>query len=110
MPLASRRTTTHGRDARATGRHGLRAPAFARIARIRGILSRMPTLRRLILPALIFLSCPLARGGDDWPQFRGPTGLGYTAERDLPLKWDGKTGENILWKADLPGEGHASPI
>lgn len=47
---------------------------------------------------------------EDWPQFRGPTGLGYTSEKDLPLKWDAKTGENILWSAALPGEGHASPI
>jgi hypothetical protein len=26
----------------------------------------------------------------DWPQFRGPTGLGFTDEKDLPLKWGGK--------------------
>src|SRR5688572_32866393 len=47
---------------------------------------------------------------DDWPQFRGPTGLGHTREKDLPLKWGGKDRENVLWSADLPGEGHASPI
>ena len=45
-----------------------------------------------------------------WPQFRGPTGLGYTEETNLPLTWNGKTGENVLWKSPLVGQGHASPI
>ena len=38
----------------------------------------------------------------DWPQFRGPTGLGYTEERNLPLTWNAKSGENIAWRAALP--------
>ncbi len=49
-------------------------------------------------------------GADEWPQFRGPTGLGYTTEKDLPLTWGGEKAENVLWKAPLVGEGHASPI
>jgi len=47
---------------------------------------------------------------DDWPRFRGPTGLGYTTERDLPITWGGERDENILWKSPLIGQGHASPI
>src|SRR6188472_4380469 len=49
---------------------------------------------------------------ENWPQFRGPTGLGYSAEKDLPLEWDVKTGENIAWKVALPkGDSqYASPI
>src|SRR5688572_16751361 len=50
---------------------------------------------------LCFVASASARGAD-WPQFRGPTGLGYTEERGLPLKWDAKTGEGILWKVALP--------
>lgn len=45
-----------------------------------------------------------------WPQFRGPTGLGYTVETNLPLSWNGKTGDNVLWQSPLKGQGHASPI
>jgi outer membrane protein assembly factor BamB len=45
---------------------------------------------------------------DEWPQFRGPTGLGYTTEKNLPLKWSAT--EGLKWKSALPGEGHASPI
>jgi outer membrane protein assembly factor BamB len=47
---------------------------------------------------------------DSWPQFRGPTGLGYSDEKDLPLTWGGKNDENVLWKAALTGRGHSSPI
>jgi outer membrane protein assembly factor BamB len=47
---------------------------------------------------------------EDWPQFRGPTGLGTTQEEDLPIAWGGPGGENVIWKAPLVGEGHASPI
>lgn len=46
----------------------------------------------------------------EWPQFRGSTGLGYTAETNLPLTWNAKTGENVLWQSPLIGQGHASPI
>ncbi|MCX6902798.1 MAG: PQQ-like beta-propeller repeat protein [Verrucomicrobia bacterium] len=48
----------------------------------------------------------------DWPQFRGPTGLGYTEERNLPLTWSARSGENLLWKAELPANNnpYSSPI
>jgi outer membrane protein assembly factor BamB len=45
----------------------------------------------------------------DWPTWRGPTGLGYTDEKDLPLTWDAKSGKNILWKALLHGGGKNNP-
>src|SRR5438093_1078959 len=60
------------------------------------------------LSILLLAAAPAA--GGNWPQFRGPTGLGYTSEADLPLKWGGPADENVLWKAPLRGEGHASPI
>jgi outer membrane protein assembly factor BamB len=47
---------------------------------------------------------------DNWPAFRGPTGLGYTDEKHLPLTWGGPENKNILWKTPLKGQGHASPI
>lgn len=56
----------------------------------------------------------MSRAGD-WPGWRGPTGCGTTDERDLVLKWDGKTGEGVAWKAPLKNatghsSGHSSPI
>jgi outer membrane protein assembly factor BamB len=56
------------------------------------------------------LLLPGALAGANWPGFRGPTGLGYTTETNLPLTWGGPAGENVRWTAPLPGQGHASPI
>lgn len=47
---------------------------------------------------------------DDWPQFRGPTGLGTTTLTTLPVTWGGADNANVFWKSPLVGEGHASPI
>ena len=44
----------------------------------------------------------------DWPQFRGPGGLGVSPAKELPLTWSQK--ENVVWKAELPGAGASSPI
>jgi len=46
----------------------------------------------------------------NWPGFRGLTGLGYTTEENLPIKWGGPANENVLWTSPLRGQGHASPI
>ena len=44
----------------------------------------------------------------DWPWWRGPTSDGVApAGQQLPLNWS-KT-ENVVWKAAVPGRGHASP-
>jgi outer membrane protein assembly factor BamB len=37
---------------------------------------------------------------DNWPQWRGPTGDGISAETNLPLKWSER--ENVAWKCPLP--------
>ena len=51
---------------------------------------------------------PSAAGAEDWPQFRGPTGQGHSAERGLPLEWS--ESRNIVWKAPVPGSGWSSPV
>ena len=48
--------------------------------------------------------------GEEWPGFRGPTGLGYSRQKALPITWGGPQQKNVLWKSPLVGEGHASPI
>jgi outer membrane protein assembly factor BamB len=62
--------------------------------------------------ALALAGCLLvaaAGRGGDWPGWRGPTGLGYTDEKDLPLTWNAKAGENVLWKALLHGGRKSNP-
>jgi outer membrane protein assembly factor BamB len=53
--------------------------------------------------AAAVLTATAARAGD-WPGWRGPTGMGVSPEKDLPLTWGGKDNENVLWKMSLPGQ------
>ncbi len=39
---------------------------------------------------------------ENWPCFRGPTGMGQSVEKDLPVSWGGKGNDAILWKVPLP--------
>lgn len=67
----------------------------------------------LFLRAMTVLLVTLITGAraSDWPGWRGPTGVGTSDAKDLPLTWDGKTGESVLWKQSLKGTtGYASPI
>lgn len=75
-----------------------------------GIFTVHATLLRVCC-ALVLLTAQSLHA-ENWPQFRGPTGLGYTAETDLPLTWNAKTGENIKWKTPLAKSDNAysSPI
>ncbi len=43
----------------------------------------------------------------DWPEFRGPTGQGYSELQGLPLTWSET--RNVRWKTRIPGEGWSSP-
>jgi outer membrane protein assembly factor BamB len=45
-----------------------------------------------------------------WPSFRGPSASGIAEGMHLPDRWDGTTGENILWRTPIPGLAHSSPI
>ena len=45
---------------------------------------------------------------ENWPQFRGPGGLGISKERGLPVTWNET--ENVAWKTAMPGYGSSSPI
>jgi outer membrane protein assembly factor BamB len=77
---------------------------------------------RLFLLSLILLSIAVpvsmdrgaaqsparAKSGSDWADWRGPARDGHSQEKNLPEKWDPKTGENLLWKA--PYGGRSAPI
>jgi outer membrane protein assembly factor BamB len=54
-------------------------------------------------------------GGGQWPQWRGPGGLGISTDADVALEWftpaaDGRPETNIKWKTEIPGRGHSSPV
>jgi len=45
---------------------------------------------------------------DNWHQWRGPLADGVAPHGNPPTEWS--EDKNIQWKAEIPGEGHASPI
>jgi outer membrane protein assembly factor BamB len=45
---------------------------------------------------------------ENWAQWRGPAFNGSTTEVDLPTKFSPT--ENVVWSADLPGPGAATPV
>jgi outer membrane protein assembly factor BamB len=47
---------------------------------------------------------------DNWPNFRGPGGLGVAYHTDVPREWDGASGQNIRWKTEIPLPGYNSPV
>jgi len=55
-------------------------------------------------------SAPLDSGKVSWPSFRGPQASGIAEGQNLPDQWNGKTGENILWRTPIPGLAHSSPV
>jgi outer membrane protein assembly factor BamB len=45
-----------------------------------------------------------------WPSFRGPNAAGVADGQHLPDRWNGRSGENVLWHTPIPGLAHSSPI
>ena len=64
-------------------------------------------MKRYLAP-LALLLCAWRAGADDWPSWRGPTGLGVSRSKSAPLEWD-KT-KNVKWKVALPAPGNSTPI
>ncbi len=61
---------------------------------------------RSLFAALLLTACPLLRG-ENWPEFRGPTGQGISTAAGLPTEWSAT--QNVAWKVAVPGAGWSSP-
>ncbi|MBC8030516.1 MAG: PQQ-binding-like beta-propeller repeat protein [Pyrinomonadaceae bacterium] len=57
--------------------------------------------------AVVMLSTTVA-SAENWPQWRGPSLNGVSAERNLPVKWTAD--ENIAWKLAMPSWSGSTPI
>jgi outer membrane protein assembly factor BamB len=62
----------------------------------------------------LVVECSSVGVNAQWPQWRGPGGLGISAEHNLPTEWSPATSDtpavNIKWKTEIPGRGHSSPV
>lgn len=66
-------------------------------------------LALLVVLIMAFANSVLYGAGiENWPIWRGPNGDGDAGDQQVPLTWS--EAENILWKAEIPGEGNSSPI
>ena len=67
-------------------------------------------MRWLLASAVGLGVCLSAQGvnGEDWPQFRGPSGSGTTKGTELPIEWSAD--KNVAWKVKLPGSGLSQPV
>jgi outer membrane protein assembly factor BamB len=63
---------------------------------------------RTLAAALLALALALTARAADWPAFRGANSDGIVTDRAAPTKWSAT--ENVVWKADVPGIGHSSPV
>lgn len=64
----------------------------------------------VVLAGALVVTPGAAERGDDanWPQWRGPGGLGISAATTYPEEWAPDT--NVAWKTAVPGRGHSSPV
>ena len=46
----------------------------------------------------------------NYPGFRGPMGNGVSTLKNIPVSWNGATGENIRWKTPVELPGYSSPV
>src|SRR5947207_15532037 len=58
------------------------------------------------ISATLFLAA--VSQADNWPEFRGPTGMGIVRDGALPTEWS-RT-KNGAWRQPIPGKGWSSPI
>lgn len=68
----------------------------------------MKLLKTTQVLAALILTSTLNVSAENWPNWRGPNNNGSSGEKGLPDKFS-KT-ENLLWEADLPGDGASAPI
>jgi outer membrane protein assembly factor BamB len=63
---------------------------------------------RSFLASVVLILPTALLAGDDWPQFRGPTGEGHATAKNLPLEWS--KNKNVAWMTPIPGLGWSSPV
>lgn len=68
-------------------------------------------MRRLFLFSILLIAvAPAAARAQNWPQFRGPLATGIVEGGTTPTAWDAGKSQNLLWKTEIPGLSHSSPI
>jgi outer membrane protein assembly factor BamB len=67
-------------------------------------------IAKCLLRSILSLVVCAPLQAENWPAWRGPTGLGISKEPEeaFPLEWGPE--KNVRWKVPLPGPGNSTPI
>ncbi|MFC1489753.1 PQQ-binding-like beta-propeller repeat protein [Candidatus Latescibacterota bacterium] len=70
----------------------------------------MKKINRLvaIIAGLLILISVNVVFAQNWPQWRGPLGIGSAPDGNPPIEWSEQ--QNIRWKTPLPGSGISTPV
>src|SRR5712691_3897484 len=63
----------------------------------------------IVVLTILTLAWPVG-AQTNWPSFRGVNADGIAKGSVTPTTWNAEKSENILWKTEIPGLGHSSPI
>jgi outer membrane protein assembly factor BamB len=69
---------------------------------------RITKMKSLVLLVLFLSSTTI--NAQNWPSFRGPNASGVAEGTNPPITWDLEKSQNVLWKTNIPGLSHSSPI
>jgi len=69
--------------------------------------NRLSANRLALLLSICLAAAAPQAVAQDWTRFRGPNGIGVAHAPGLPLQW---TLKDCLWRVELPGVGHSSPV
>jgi outer membrane protein assembly factor BamB len=91
---------------------GAAVTGFARERRGRSdVLGQADTKENIMKQiAALFFSCVFCAtlSAGNWPAWRGPTGQGICAEKNIPLQWSDT--KNVKWKIELKHQANSTPI
>src|SRR6185295_13781977 len=67
-------------------------------------------MKRWTISVLFLALSSITINAQNWPSFRGPNASGVAEGTNPPTSWDLEKSQNVLWKTNIPGLSHASPI
>src|ERR1700752_4135868 len=67
-------------------------------------------MKRWLTSVLFLALSSLTINAQNWPSFRGPNASGVAEGTNPPTSWDLEKTQNVLWKTNIPGLSHSSPI
>jgi len=67
-------------------------------------------MNHLVISVLFLCVSSITINAQNWPSFRGPNASGVAEGTNPPVTWDLEKSQNVLWKTEIPGLSHSSPI